>query len=117
VEGAENGEWIIVDCGAAVAHIMQPTIRDYYRLEEIWGGKSVKMKMDGEAGPLPVKPPPLTHAAGQRAAPARAAKAPAGARKKPAAVKRRSPVKKPVATKKTAAGVRKTARKSTARTR
>ncbi|MBE7420405.1 MAG: ribosome silencing factor [Ideonella sp.] len=49
VEGADNGEWIIVDCGAAVAHIMQPAIRDYYRLEEIWGGKPVKMKVDGAA--------------------------------------------------------------------
>ena len=45
VEGADNGEWIIVDCGAAVAHIMQPAIREYYHLEEIWGGKSVKMKL------------------------------------------------------------------------
>lgn len=43
-EGEDNGEWIIVDCGAAVAHIMQPTIREYYHLEEIWGGKTVKMK-------------------------------------------------------------------------
>jgi ribosome-associated protein len=117
VEGAENGEWIIVDCGAAVAHIMQPAIRDYYRLEEIWGGKSVKMKMDGEAGPLPVKPLPLAHAPGHRAAPARGAKVPARARKKPAPAKKPSPAKKPVATKKKAAGVRKTARKSTARTR
>ncbi|HSC01290.1 MAG TPA: ribosome silencing factor [Burkholderiaceae bacterium] len=50
-EGAENGEWIIVDCGAAVAHIMQPSIRDYYRLEEIWGGKPVKMKLDGASRP------------------------------------------------------------------
>jgi ribosome-associated protein len=48
VEGEENGEWIIVDCGAAVAHIMQPAIRDYYHLEEIWGGKAVRMKV-GEA--------------------------------------------------------------------
>ena len=56
VEGAENGEWIIVDCGAAVAHIMQPAIRDYYRLEEIWGEKPVKMKIDGEARPAPVPP-------------------------------------------------------------
>lgn len=47
-EGGANGEWIIVDCGAAVAHIMQPTIREYYRLEEIWGGKTVKMKMGGD---------------------------------------------------------------------
>jgi ribosome-associated protein len=44
-EGEENGEWIIVDCGAAVAHIMQPSIRDYYRLEEIWGGKPVAIKL------------------------------------------------------------------------
>jgi ribosome-associated protein len=43
VEGEENGEWIIVDCGAAVAHVMQPTIRAYYHLEEIWGGKSVRL--------------------------------------------------------------------------
>jgi ribosome-associated protein len=44
-EGEDNGEWIIVDCGAAVAHIMQPAIRDYYRLEEIWGGKPVRLKL------------------------------------------------------------------------
>jgi ribosome-associated protein len=44
-EGEDNGEWIIVDCGAAVAHIMQPAIREYYHLEEIWGGKGVRMKM------------------------------------------------------------------------
>jgi ribosome-associated protein len=49
-EGEENGEWIIVDCGAAVVHIMQPAIREYYHLEEIWGGKPVKMKL-GESGP------------------------------------------------------------------
>jgi ribosome-associated protein len=43
-EGEDNGEWIIVDCGAAVAHIMQPAVREYYHLEEIWGGKAVRMK-------------------------------------------------------------------------
>jgi len=53
-EGEDNGEWIIVDCGAAVAHIMQPAIRDYYHLEEIWGGKGVRMKM-GEAKTTLVK--------------------------------------------------------------
>jgi ribosome-associated protein len=61
-EGQDNGEWIIVDCGPAVAHIMQPAIRDYYRLEELWGGKPVRMKIgqaeDGmSAGPLPVPAP------------------------------------------------------------
>ena len=44
MEGEENGEWIIVDCGAAVAHIMQPAIRQYYNLEEIWGEKPVRLK-------------------------------------------------------------------------
>ena len=53
-EGEDNGEWIIVDCGAAVAHIMQPAIRDYYHLEEIWGGKSVRMKV-GEVSTRLVK--------------------------------------------------------------
>jgi len=50
-EGEDNGEWIIVDCGAAVAHIMQPAIRDYYHLEEIWGAKPVRLKgaADGRA--------------------------------------------------------------------
>jgi len=48
-EGEDNGEWIIVDCGAAVVHVMQPAIRDYYRLEEIWGEKPVRMKVgDGK---------------------------------------------------------------------
>jgi ribosome-associated protein len=44
VEGEDNGEWIIVDCGAAVAHVMQPGIRTYYHLEEIWGEKPVRLK-------------------------------------------------------------------------
>ena len=44
IEGEDNGEWIIVDCGSAVAHIMQPTIRTYYNLEEIWGDKPVRLK-------------------------------------------------------------------------
>ncbi|NDY90215.1 ribosome silencing factor [Ideonella livida] len=47
MEGEDNGEWIIVDCGQAVCHIMQPAIRQYYHLEEIWGGKAVKMKIGG----------------------------------------------------------------------
>jgi ribosome-associated protein len=51
IEGEANGEWIIVDCGAAVAHIMQPTIRQYYHLEELWGDKPVKLKL-GAPAPL-----------------------------------------------------------------
>ena len=70
-EGEDNGEWIIVDCGAAVAHIMQPAIREYYHLEEIWGGKSVKMKFgDVKTGLVKAAEPP---------APARKAAAKTGA--------------------------------------
>jgi len=50
IEGEDNGEWIIVDCGQAVVHIMQPTIRSYYNLEEIWGGTPVRLKF-GEPKP------------------------------------------------------------------
>ena len=71
VEGADNGEWIIVDCGAAVAHIMQPAIRDYYRLEEIWGGKAVRMKIDDTAG-LPRGREAAVAVQSMRRAPARA---------------------------------------------
>jgi ribosome-associated protein len=53
IEGEENGEWIIVDCGAAVAHIMQPAIRQYYHLEEIWGDKPVRLKF---GAPQPARP-------------------------------------------------------------
>lgn len=45
VEGESNGEWIIVDCGSAVVHVMQPIIREYYRLEEIWGEKPMRIKL------------------------------------------------------------------------
>lgn len=49
VEGQDAGEWIVVDCGAAVVHIMHPTVRQYYRLEDIWGEKPVRLKRSGTA--------------------------------------------------------------------
>lgn len=45
VEGETNGEWIIVDCGRVVAHIMQPSFRQYYGLEALWGGKAVRVRL------------------------------------------------------------------------
>ncbi|NDF45981.1 MAG: ribosome silencing factor [Betaproteobacteria bacterium] len=55
IEGEDNGEWIIVDCGPVVAHIMQPNIRQYYHLEEIWGEKPVRLKF---GAPKPAAPKP-----------------------------------------------------------
>ncbi|MDB5762153.1 MAG: hypothetical protein JWQ21_1148 [Herminiimonas sp.] len=43
IEGEDTGEWVLVDLGDMIVHIMQPAIRAYYRLEEIWGDKEVKL--------------------------------------------------------------------------
>ena len=83
IEGEDNGEWIIVDCGAVVVHVMQPTIRGYYNLEEIWGEKPVRLKF---GAPKPVK------AAEPEEAPAKKSAA-----KKPAAKKTAAGDKKPAA--------------------
>lgn len=64
VEGEANGEWIIVDCGQAVVHVMQPNFRQYYNLEELWGEKPVRLKFGA------VKP-----AVAEAALPAKSAKA------------------------------------------
>jgi ribosome-associated protein len=81
MEGEDNGEWIIVDCGAAVVHVMQPAIRQYYNLEELWGDKPVHMKVhDGhaslpKAGSTNAGAPARSTPAKTRAAPAAPAKA------------------------------------------
>ena len=96
-EGEDNGEWIIVDCGAAVVHLMQPSIRDYYHLEEIWGDKPVKMKID--AAPMRLVKASEPEKTTKRAAPRKLAAKPAAtpARKAPAAKKpvaRKAPAKR-----------------------
>jgi len=98
-EGEDNGEWIIVDCGAAVVHLMQPAIRDYYRLEEIWGDKPVRLRIDGAprrlvkadaapGKPAAAAPKPGTRAAAGAAAPAKRKAAPRKAVSRTVGVKR-----------------------------
>jgi ribosome-associated protein len=126
-EGEENGEWIIVDCGAAVVHLMQPAIRDYYHLEEIWGDKPVKMKIDtapvrlvkasAPDKPAAAKAPPAKTAPAKKTT---AGKAPA--KKAPAkkAAARKAPAAKPGVTRtvgvKSAAAKKAPARKVAAKT-
>ena len=55
IEGEDNGEWIIVDCHSIVVHIMQPAIRQYYHLEDLWGDKPVRMKFGAPKPAAPVK--------------------------------------------------------------
>jgi len=81
-EGEDNGEWIIVDCGAAVVHVMQPAIREYYHLEELWGDKPVRMKI-GAAPPARLVKAEAAPADERRASP-RHAKAGAASAKAPA---------------------------------
>lgn len=66
VEGEETGEWVLVDLGDAIVHIMQPTIRTYYNLEELWGVKPVSMKSHDEVTTA-------NHREGAHAAPAKKA--------------------------------------------
>lgn len=73
-EGLDTGEWVLVDLGDAVVHIMQPAIRAYYKLEEIWGGKPVRMVLGGGRAARPAAEPEAEPQADEPEAPAPAAK-------------------------------------------
>lgn len=92
IEGEDNGEWIIADCGSAVVHIMQPVIRQYYNLEEIWGDKPVRLKF---GAPKPEAQPKADKKTAARKASAKALtpKEAAAAAKRAAAAAQQQPAK------------------------
>ena len=125
MEGEDTGEWVLVDLGDMIVHIMQPAIRQYYRLEEIWGDKPVKLgaakrktTSEGKDAALPkaqskhlaatqaapeVKPVkeakstnPAAKPAAKKAAPKKDAALKGPAVKKPAAKKAATPVGKTI---------------------
>lgn len=102
IEGAETGEWVLVDAGDIVVHAMQPSIRTYYNLEEIWGVKPVRLKTGAaqpkaasraKAASKPTKKAKAAPKAAPKAATTKSAK-PAGTKKavaKPTATRPASP--------------------------
>jgi ribosome-associated protein len=112
IEGEDTGEWVLVDLGDMIVHIMQPAIRQYYRLEEIWGDKPVKLgaakrKSTVEAAAAKEVKPKSKHLAAnqdavevkpikERKAPAKKAAPAADAKPKRAVAKKAAPVGKVV---------------------
>jgi ribosome-associated protein len=108
MEGEDTGEWVLVDLGDMIVHIMQAPIRAYYRLEEIWGDKPVKLgaakrksTKEGEEADAPKKV--SSHlAAGKKAVDASPV------------IEKKTPARKPAATKATTATAKKAAAKPAA---
>jgi ribosome-associated protein len=107
MEGEDTGEWVLVDLGDMIVHIMQPAIRQYYRLEEIWGDKPVKLgaakrKSTAEGLEAAEAKPKSKHLASTQAAPevkpVRERKGTEPAAKKAVAAKKPA-AKRPAATK------------------
>jgi ribosome-associated protein len=106
IEGEDNGEWIIVDCGAAVAHIMQPAIRQYYHLEEIWGDKPIRLRLGAPKPAAPAARPepaaPARKKAGEQPSLRRSSAVKTAERDAKAAAAKKAPAKKKPAAKKAA---------------
>lgn len=119
VEGTETGEWVLVDCGSIVCHCMQPNIRKYYDLEELWGPDALDVNaLFAKAASQAEEEAPVKAKASPKKTATKKATTKKATEKKPAAKKSttKKAATKKVAAKKTAvkkAPAKKTAAKKT----
>ena len=113
IEGTDTGEWVLVDCGSVVCHCMQPAIRQYYDLEELWGPDALDVKAlfakveqhEEQAKPARKRAPRSTT---KKTTATKTAKAKKTTAKKPA-VKKEAATKKPSVKKTATTSARKSA--------
>ena len=93
IEGEDSGDWVLVDLGDIIVHIMQPAVRVHYNLEELWGHPKPRTPRApaADAAPKPPKPPKPAKSAPKASKAAKSARPAAPAKKAPTKRKAKPP--------------------------